>query len=234
MPSQSPLPESQVIPAPQGMAADLAASLQFLRLGIQRFQVNASFVPSSRYLVDGMVRAAPVAQAKTIVEFGPGTGVITRGILKAMAADARLVVIELDADLLATTTRQLTDPRLIPIHGSAVEARGLLAARGIEGPVDIVFSSVGMAIMDDTLRDSIEEAGSSLLIACGMMVQFHYVHTRAVTYQFGKGWGQFDALGYHRRFFADVRRTLVVPNFPPAWVYACRAPHAQANAGRAK
>jgi phospholipid N-methyltransferase len=216
----------EVIPSgpAAGLLADLASTFQFLSLGIRQFSRNASFVPSSRSCVNAMVRAAPVAQARTIVEFGPGTGVITRGILKAMAPDARLVVIELDRDLLATTASRLRDPRLIPIHGSAVDAPALLAARGIEGPVDIVFSSVGIAIMSDALRDAIESTATAILSPSGTLVQFHYVHVRWVTYQFGQGWSRFNAIAFHRRYFADVRRTLVLPNIPPCFVYACRQP----------
>ncbi len=211
-------------PAAAGFVDDIVAALQFFRLGFRQYQLNASFVPSSRRVVSTMVGAAPLAEARTIVEFGPGTGVITRGILDAMAPSARLAAIELDTGLLATTLRRMRDPRVVGIHGSATDAPALLAARGIQTPVDVVFSSVPIAIMSDELRASVEEAARAILRPDGMLVQFHYVHTRLVTYQFGNGWRSFNAIGFHGRYFSEVRRKLVVANFPPCWVYICRHP----------
>jgi len=60
----------------------------------------------------------PLEHAHCVVEFGPGTGVITEAILRKLPKDAHLHAIELDGELLETTTRRVNDPRLRPIHGA--------------------------------------------------------------------------------------------------------------------
>ena len=45
-----------------------------------------------------MLKDASIEQAKVVVEFGPGTGIITRKILQRLASDAHFMVFELNND----------------------------------------------------------------------------------------------------------------------------------------
>jgi phospholipid N-methyltransferase len=209
---------------PRSRLKEAGATLQFLKAGFLQFEKNASFVPSSRFLCDAMVSAASISNARCVVEFGPGTGVITEAILRALPEGGHLHAIELDGDLLASTTSRFNDRRLRPIHGSATDAASYLREAGCTHGADAVISSVGIAIMSDELRASILGAAQEILGPSGVFVQFHYLHVRAVTYQFGQGWGRFDGRRFHERLFGDVRSTRVFANIPPAAVYACRQP----------
>jgi phospholipid N-methyltransferase len=51
---------------------------------------------SSRYLAKKMVERAGLAGAKVIVELGPGTGAITRYILKNKPSGARFITFEIN------------------------------------------------------------------------------------------------------------------------------------------
>ena len=53
-----------------------------------------SIWPSSRYLVDEVLRPIDWERAGVIVEYGPGVGTITSEILRRMRPDAHLIVIE--------------------------------------------------------------------------------------------------------------------------------------------
>jgi phospholipid N-methyltransferase len=207
------------------LIGDIGAALQFMRHGIQQIDKNASLLPSSPYLVDAMVEAAPLAHARCVVEFGPGTGVVTRGILKALPPGAHLHAIELNEELLKTTTRLVGDPRLRPVHGSAADAAAFVHADGCKQGASAVFSSLGLALMNDALRASILAGARAVLAPDGMFVQYQYLHGRAVTYQFGQGFSRFDGAAYLRHHFRDVQSRVVIPNFPPAAVYACRGPY---------
>ena len=52
-----------------------------------------SVLPSSRFLSKKMLQPIQFATANVIVELGPGTGVFTKALLKAMPQDSQLLVI---------------------------------------------------------------------------------------------------------------------------------------------
>src|SRR4030095_6761995 len=77
---------------PQSMS-----DLVFLPLDAVNFvQATRQFVPSSLYLTKAMIEPLPLAQAKLVVEFGPGTGVMTRALLKRIPTDATLLAFEIN------------------------------------------------------------------------------------------------------------------------------------------
>jgi phospholipid N-methyltransferase len=211
------------------LIGDLGAALQFMQTGIRQIDKNASLLPSSQFLVDAMVRSAPLDHATCVVEYGPGTGVVTRSILKAMPAGAHLHAIELDGELLKTTTRLMNDPRLRPVHGSAAEAPKFLREAGCQHS-QAVFSSLGLALMNDALRNSIVAAACEVLEDNGIYVQYQYLHGKVVSYQFGQGLSRFDGKKYLRKYFHDIKSRVVIPNFPPAAVYTCHRPIRHATA----
>ncbi|MGB7182994.1 MAG: rRNA adenine N-6-methyltransferase family protein, partial [Burkholderiaceae bacterium] len=77
-----------------------------------------SVIPSSRFMERRIVGMADVANAKVVVELGPGTGGTTRALLAAMPADSKLVCIEIDQSFVDMTMK-IDDPRLIVHKGSA-------------------------------------------------------------------------------------------------------------------
>src|SRR4051812_46286754 len=97
----------------------LRDSMQFLRGFIRKPAQVGSIVPSSRLLEARIIRCAGIAQARTVVELGPGTGSTTRALLRAMSADARLLAIELDADFHAHIAKSVRDARFHLQQGSA-------------------------------------------------------------------------------------------------------------------
>lgn len=101
----------------------------------------AALTPTSRPSIDRIVSRAPVARAGLVVEFGPGSGVLTRALLDRMRPDARLVAIEANADLAGRLTEQYDDARLTVVHDSAERVQQILADTDL-GPADCVFSGI--------------------------------------------------------------------------------------------
>jgi len=66
-------------------------------------------------------------RARVVVEYGPGVGTITQEILKRMRSDAVLAVIELNPQFVSFLQKRIQDPRLRVIHGSASDAKQVLA-----------------------------------------------------------------------------------------------------------
>lgn len=200
----------------------LSAVWHFFLNAFRDWDQNASFIPSSRYLVDAMVAGAGLPNATSVVELGSGTGGVTEALLAAMAPNARLYAVEIDGPLLAATARRLPDARLVPIHGSAADLHALLAAAGHEGPVDAVVSCLGMSLLPPELRQSILASSISILGTTGVFVQYGYLHARVVVYSPIRGWSRFNLQRYLQGHFAQIQQQRVMANFPPADVFVCR------------
>jgi phospholipid N-methyltransferase len=79
--------------------------LLFAREFLKHPILLGSFVPSSRFLVHRLLRQVDWAEARTVIEYGPGVGAFTAEILKRMRHGATLVAIETSAELV-TDLRQ--------------------------------------------------------------------------------------------------------------------------------
>jgi phosphatidylethanolamine/phosphatidyl-N-methylethanolamine N-methyltransferase len=203
--------------------SELKAAWLFMQTGFRQIDKNASLFPSSRFLVEAMVAPVGVEHARCIVELGPGTGALTKVILAKMHPDAHLHAIELDGELLRTTTKLVNDPRLRPHHGSAAEAVKLVRASGCTHSSAII-SSLGLALMTDALRANVLSEACELLTPDGIFAQYSYPAARVITYQFKQGFTRFHGRKLLEEYFRDVRSKVVWLNMPSAVVYTCRAP----------
>lgn len=129
-----------------------------------------SVIPSSRFLVEQLLRDVKWSEARVIVEYGPGVGTISGEILKRIRSDATLVVFEINDDFVDMLSRRFSDPRLRVVHRSAAEVVPVLRELGL-GPADYVISGIPFSIMEEedrlaVLRNTYEalRAGGSLLV----------------------------------------------------------------------
>ncbi len=201
---------------------DPRAFFTFVKNGVTKWDQTASPVPSQRFLVNRMVDAVRPETAGAIVELGPGVGVMTKPLLDRMRPDAKLFTIEIEESLHEALCRNVSDPRLVPMLGSAADVETLLAARGFEGKVDAVMSGLGMSLVPSAVREQILEGARRVLAPHGVYVQFGYFHTKFLVYHRERGLSGFDYEAMLRRHFSRVTRSPVPLNVPPAWVYVAR------------
>src|SRR6202021_860722 len=69
-------------------------ALLFARNFFRHPRMLGSIVPSSRFLIKQLLEPIDWAQARVIVEYGPGVGGITAEVLRRMRPDATLIAIE--------------------------------------------------------------------------------------------------------------------------------------------
>lgn len=146
-------------------------SLEFLRGFLRHPAQVGSVVPSSRLLEQRLVRTAGMAQARTVVELGPGTGGTTAAFLKAMPPQARLLAVELDPDFHRHLSNSLTDPRLSVELGSAEQLAQFLAARRLEAP-DAIVSGIPFSTMPPEVSDRIAAVIAQVLRPGGRFVAY--------------------------------------------------------------
>lgn len=123
--------------------------LAFLRGFLRDPAGVGSVIPSSRFMERRIVRFAQVANAKVVVELGPGTGGTTRALLNAMPADSKLICIEID-QAFVDMVEKIDDSRLIVHKGSAEHIADVVKEHGLSKP-DVVVSGIPFSTMPPEL-----------------------------------------------------------------------------------
>lgn len=194
----------------------------FTAEALSNFQTTAAVVPSSRFLTRAMLAPLPLARARTVVEFGPGTGAITGALLEALPADATLLAFEINPRFRAYLRAAFSDPRLVVVPGGAEQMGEELAFRGIER-IDAAVSSVGLTFMADARRHAILRGLLRFLPPAGVFTQFQYLHGLLAYFQFaGRRMRRFSAARLLRAYFPQVSVEVIWRNVPPAMVFTGR------------
>jgi len=129
-----------------------------------------SVIPSSRFLEKRILEASGVVSARTIVELGSGSGGTTRAILNEMPKQARLLSIEINAQLHASVSK-ICDDRLIAHLGNACEMKRILGIYDMARP-EVVISGIPFSTMSQRSGVQVIEAVSSLLAPNGRFVAY--------------------------------------------------------------
>ena len=94
---------------------------QFLRGFLKHPVMVGSVIPSSRILIDRMLKPVDWSACRLFVEYGPGVGTFTRPILERLGPDAKLIAIDTNKDFIDYLNGDIEDDRFIAVHGSAAE-----------------------------------------------------------------------------------------------------------------
>lgn len=183
----------------------LSKILLFVRNFLKYPAMQGSLIPSSHFLVNGMLRQVDWEKARVLVEFGPGVGTMTQEILRRMHSDATLVTIELNAEFVHFLQDEIRDPRLRVVHGSAAEVLRILGDLNLSS-ADYIISSLPYTNMGDAIRTEIMQESRRALSTDGSLLFFQY--TTAI-------------LPSLRSSFSSVRQEFELLNFPPALIFNC-------------
>ena len=126
-------------------------AIVFARNFFKNPKMLGSVIPSSRYLVEALLRDIKWDEARVVVEFGPGVGTISGEILKRMRSDATLIVFEINDEFVDVLSRRFDDPRLRIVHRSAADISDVLHEFGLP-PADYVISGIPFSIMSEDDR----------------------------------------------------------------------------------
>lgn len=164
----------------------------------------AAISPSSRFLARAMC-AGLGPQTGPVVEFGPGTGQLTKGILAAGVARENLTLFEMSADFTALLQTRFAG---VTIHRAGAQ----LAANFVpKGSVGAVVSGLPLLSMPDPVVQAILASAFDILRPDGVYIQFTYGNRPPVPVEI------MDRLGIEAQ-----RGKKVWLNLPPAQVYFLR------------
>ena len=146
---------------------------QFLRGFMKHPVMVGSIIPSSRALIDKMLRPVDWENTKLFVEYGPGVGTFTRPILDLLGPDAKLVTIDTNPDFTKYLTRSIDDPRLIAVTGSAADVEQILADHGL-GQADYVVSGLPFSTLPSGVGDAIAAATAKVIRPGGAFLVYQF------------------------------------------------------------
>ncbi len=143
--------------------------IDFLRVAAKDPLGVGAVMPSSGLAVRRIVRCLP-DQVRTVIEYGPGDGVITRQLLDRLPPDGRLLAIEANHDFYRRLLA-IDDPRLTLVLGDAREARAYADREGF-GPFDAAVSGIPFSMLSAAERESVVNATHELLSENGVFLVY--------------------------------------------------------------
>ncbi len=162
-----------------------------------------SVIPSSRRLIDHMLRPVDWPRCKLFVEYGPGVGTFCQPVLDRLPRDGRLIVIDTNPDFVEYLGRRFADSRFSAVHGSAEEVEAIVAAHGHQA-ADYVLSGLPFSTLPDGVGPAIAAATERVMAPGGQFL----------VYQFSPKVRAF--LAPH---FARIDHGFEAVNMPPAQLY---------------
>ena len=177
--------------------------IEFLRGFLERPKEVGSIIPSSRWMERRITRTAEIANAKLVIELGPGTGGTTKALLNAMAPGGRLLAIEINPRFCDLLRETIDDPRLIVHEGSATEIPEAVVKHDLDAP-DVILSGIPFSTMPPELGLSILRSVRRSLKPDGRFVAYQF---RDVVHTLGK------------RIFGRASVQVELFNMPPMRVY---------------
>jgi phosphatidylethanolamine/phosphatidyl-N-methylethanolamine N-methyltransferase len=185
-----------------------ANALSFFRGFLRCPTQVGSIIPSSRFLEHRLVSVGRVCEARTVVEFGPGTGGTTRALLRALPQNGTLLAVEIDPQFAEMLRAEIGDERLIAHEGSASQIENALAGYKLAAP-EAVISGIPFSTMSEEVGINILRAVRSVLAPAGRFVAYQVSSRVAV-------------LG--REIFGQARMEVELLNVPPLRVYTWQKP----------
>jgi len=164
-----------------------------------------SIVQSSPFLVNKIIKPINFKKARVIVEFGAGTGVVTKKILEMMPQDSTLVCFEKEEGLCNELKKKFHDKRLIAIADGAENFERYLGDLNIS-KVDYFVSELPIAILPVDVTEKVLALCDRYLCDGGKYIQIQY---------------SLVSRKHLRKLFSQMSIDFTPFNIPPSFVYVC-------------
>jgi phospholipid N-methyltransferase len=145
----------------------------FFKGFLKRPVMVGSIIPSSKTLIDRMLRPVDWANTKLFVEYGPGVGTFTRPILNRLAPDATLLAIDTNPDFCDYLKRTIPDSRLQIVNGSAADVVQIVHDLGFKA-ADYVVSGLPFSTLPPGVGPAIAQATADVLRPGGAFLVYQF------------------------------------------------------------
>lgn len=174
----------------------------FLEYCKHPFTIGA-VAPSSRHLAVKMLEPVDFNTCKCIVEYGPGTGVFTREVIRRKKDETVFLIIEQNQEFYKNLLAEFGDCKnVILCHGDAAKIKMYLKKYKIEH-VDAIISGLPFASLPKDVSTKIFLETQDVIRNCGKFITFQYTMLKK---------------GMFLQYFDIRKTTFELRNFPPAFV----------------
>ena len=177
----------------------------FLSAFMEKPKEIGSIIPSSRFLVKELIRGIDFKSAECIVEYGPGTGCVTKEILKRAGKDCRLICFEINRKMYTHLLRSIKDERLILINDSAENLKKHLSRMGLH-KADYIVSGIPFSNLPKNKKYAIVKETERNLKNSGKFMLYQY-------------FTNFKA--HLHSSFSKITTSFMPLNIPPCFVHVC-------------
>jgi phospholipid N-methyltransferase len=164
----------------------------------------ASLFPTSSFAVKRAFKTLDFSKLKVVVEYGPGEGAFTRRLLKRLAPDSHLIVIETNPRFVREL-RRIPDSRLTVLHDSAENILDIIKDMGFTH-VDCVLSGIPFTFLKRNQRIHIVQKTREALRPEGMFLVYQ---------------NSFYAVKYLEKEFTTIQKDFEPRNLPPLFIMRC-------------
>ncbi|BBF43082.1 ribosomal RNA adenine dimethylase domain protein [Lachnospiraceae bacterium KM106-2] len=175
--------------------------LQFIKQYIKHPSKVGAVAPSSRYLAEQMMETINFNRCQCIVEYGAGTGVFTKEIIKRKKEDTLFLVIEENEVFYRELLQQFGEYENVRIiHGKAEQVDQYLKQYD-QSKADYIVSGIPFASLPKVVSNQILRKTETVLGGKGVFITFQYTMFKKKLFE---------------RYFTVRRYKKVYRNVPPA------------------
>lgn len=188
------------------------SALTFFRQFLTQPHTVGAVLPSSIHLARVMAEAVDLPAARSVAEFGPGTGAFTGEVLRRLPAGCTFFAVELNPDLASILTQRHPGVR---VHVRSIgDIADILKTEGLTG-LDAVVCGLPWTSFPEPLQRELLAATLDAMNPGGRFATFTYSFTGMVPA--GRRFRRML-----RQHFKSVEATPIVwRNVPPAFVLRC-------------
>ena len=185
----------------------LRKRINFLKTFVRDRNVGALTI-TSRFVIQEVLKYIPVS-VRTIVECGPGEGVVTRALLKRLAPEGVCLAIETNKEFVSLLHERIHDPRLQIVHGYAQDMITHADTHDI-GSVDLIVASIPFSFLMPSDRLRIVGDAHKLLAPKGKLIIFNYtpLMSRPMKEVFGNASISFELRNFFPYFIMIAEKQL--------------------------
>lgn len=121
----------------------------------------ASVTPTSRFCVSTVCKPIDFSKDLNIVEYGAGTGVFSKYLLKHMSLDSQLYLFETN-DILYKKLLEIKNQR-VHFYRKSVEHVTEILGEELLGKVDYIISGIPFSFLDEAQKESILNQSKQIL-----------------------------------------------------------------------
>ncbi len=192
----------------------------FAAEAIADYKTTGAVAPSSRYLARAMLQPLNLTPGCVVAEWGPGTGVMTRGLLEVLPSDGLLLAFEISPRFCGYLKTKFIDKRLEILNTGAENLVEELRRRGHDH-ADAIVSSLALGFFSDAGRRQLMDSLVAAMEDSSVYTQYQYV--QGMEMHNGR-FRRFSVRPLLGEYFGSVQCKTVWRNIPPAFVFTCRKP----------